>query len=104
MSDEFLIILKRAREEMLDGHDFDFEDIKVRDWARAQARARSERCIRLMNQLIEDSDSSAVIPINYHERVQYIQTQPSRYHARVQLRELIDEFIKKYVVWKARQG
>lgn len=57
------------------------------------------RCLDIIEVLMSGKD---VEPFNYRERVQYILAQPSRFHARVQLRELIDEFIKKYVVWQAK--
>lgn len=86
MNEEFLNILKESQDYLLEDSTVDVD-----------------KYIALMHQLIEDGDSS-VIPINYDERVEYIKAQPTRYHARVQLRELIDEFIKKYAVWKVKQA
>lgn len=86
MNEEFLDILKQSRDYLLEDSTVDVD-----------------KYIRLIDQLIEESDPS-VIPINYDERVEYIKAQPTRYHARVQLRELIDEFIKKYAVWKVKQA
>lgn len=86
MNEEFLNILKESQDYLLEDSTVDVD-----------------KYIALMDQLIEEGDSS-VIPINYDERVEYIKAQPSRYHARVQLRELIDEFIKKYAVWKVKQA
>lgn len=85
MNEDLLDVLKQSR-----GHLLDDSTINVNKY------------ITLMDQLIEESDSS-VIPINYDERVKFIKAQPLRYHARVQLRELIDEFIKKYAVWTVKQ-
>ena len=50
-----------------------------------------------------DDDPSSLLPFNYAERMNYIKHQPARYHARVQLHEIIDEFDKKYAVWRARR-
>lgn len=86
MNEEFLNILKESQDYLLEDSTVDVD-----------------KYIALMDQLIEEGDSS-VIPINYDERVEYIKAQHSRYHARVQLRELIDEFIKKYAVWKVKQA
>lgn len=85
MNEEFLDILNQSWDHLLEDSTVDVD-----------------KYIMIMDQLIEESDSS-VIPINYDERVEYIKAQPTRYHARVQLRELIDEFIKKYAVWKVKQ-
>ena len=46
---------------------------------------------------------SSLLPFNYAERMDYIKKQPARYHARVQLHEIIIEFDKKYAVWRARR-
>ena len=46
---------------------------------------------------------SSLLPFNYAERMDYIKQQPARYHARVQLHEIIIEFDKKYAVWRARR-
>ncbi|MFC3900720.1 YpoC family protein [Aliicoccus persicus] len=86
MNEEFLDILNQSWDHLLEDSTVD-----------------ADKYIMIMDQLIEESDSS-VIPINYDERVEYIKAQPTRYHARVQLRELIDEFIKKYAVWKVKQA
>ncbi|HJE19544.1 MAG TPA: hypothetical protein K8V35_04260 [Aliicoccus persicus] len=86
MNEEFLDILNQSWDHLLEDSTVDVD-----------------KYIMIMDQLIEESDSS-VIPINYDERVEYIKAQPTRYHARVQLRELIDEFIKKYAVWKVKQA
>lgn len=63
-------------------------------------------CFQIMDDLIDcavasGAERTKLLPFNYSERVQYILEQPTRYHARVQLRELLDEFIKKYSVWYA---
>lgn len=50
-----------------------------------------------------DDYYSTLLPFNYADRMDYIKQQPARYHARVQLHEIIDEFDKKYAVWRARR-
>ncbi len=81
------------------------ELVDVDDVAEVEARSllvAFEACVEeILDEAVDDQ--STLLPFNYAERMNYIKQQPARYHARVQLYEIIDEFDKKYAVWRARR-
>ncbi|HIW12137.1 MAG TPA: hypothetical protein H9891_03160 [Candidatus Salinicoccus stercoripullorum] len=48
-------------------------------------------------------DPGALLPLNYSERMDYIDARPCRYHSIVQLKNIYDEFNKRSASYCARR-
>lgn len=44
-----------------------------------------------------------ILPLNYKERMDYIDSRPSQYHSIIQLKNICDEFDKRMASYRARQ-
>lgn len=54
-----------------------------------------------LNQIPHEFHSS-IYPINYHSRLEFIESRPNQYHSVIQLKSLYDEFIKRYAAFCAK--
>lgn len=73
------------------------------DEALRLAESFDDYVISVLDEVDEDARRT-LLPFNYDDRMSYILKQPARYHARIQLYEIIDEFCKKYAVWHAKRS
>lgn len=48
-------------------------------------------------------NANDILPLNYEERIDYIDSRPYQYHSIVQLKNLYDEFDKRAASYRTRQ-
>lgn len=65
---------------------------------------RNEIGQHIKNTLHSESpeDPGNILPLNYKERINYIDSRPCQYHSIVQLKNLNDEFDKRVVSYRVR--
>lgn len=53
---------------------------------------------------LEAGNHPEVLPLNYYDRISYIEANPYKYHSIVQLNLIYNEFVKKYAAYCVRQN
>ncbi|WP_017548959.1 YpoC family protein [Salinicoccus carnicancri] len=66
---------------------------------------RNEIVEHIKRTIISDApqDSGTILPLNYRERMDYIDARPCRYHSIIQLKNIYDEFNKRSASYHARR-
>ncbi len=65
-------------------------------------RASVDKHIRDTLQAESSAEPEKILPLNYKERIDYIDSRPCQYHSIIQLKNLYDEFNKRVASYRVR--